>query len=156
MATIRELAERAGLPFEGDGALEVKRVRGLITAGVDDLSFVQSAKFRAAALASPVRALIAPPGLDLPGKSVIRSAFPQLTLVELTPLLHPPPRRPEAGIDPRAVIGPDCRIAPSAVVEALANVRGGWVNNTVLDLMLYATPLEWCEAYLRVLGRWKD
>ena len=51
MTTIRELAERMNLPFEGDGQLSVRRVSGLEGAGEDDLSFVQSAKFRARALA---------------------------------------------------------------------------------------------------------
>lgn len=125
MATIRELAERVGLTFEGDGALEVKRVRGLLTAGAEDLSFVSSAKFRQEALDSPVRALIAPPGLDLPGKTVIRSTFPQLTLVQLTPALHPPPRRAAPGTHPRAVIGEGCTIAASAAIEANAVLGNG-------------------------------
>ncbi len=41
-------------------------------------------------------------------------------------------------------------------VKKLALVRGGWVNNTVLDLMLYATPAEWLEALLRCIGAWDD
>jgi UDP-3-O-[3-hydroxymyristoyl] glucosamine N-acyltransferase len=116
MATIRDLAQRVGLSYEGDGALEVKRVRGLLTAGADDLSFVASANFLRQALGSPVRALIAPPGMELAGKTVIRSPFPQLTLVQLTPVLHPPPPRPLPGIHPRAIIGQNCSIAPSASI----------------------------------------
>lgn len=43
-----------------------------------------------------------------------------------------------------------------AFVQELAKVRGGWVNNTMLDLMLHATAAEWAEAFLRVTGRWDD
>jgi UDP-3-O-[3-hydroxymyristoyl] glucosamine N-acyltransferase len=71
-----------------------------------------------------VRALIAPPDMALPGKTVIRSPHPQLTLAELTPLLHPR-AAPAAGIDPRAAIGPGCRIAPSATVQAAAVLAEG-------------------------------
>ena len=93
MAAIADLAKQVDLAFDGDGSLEVTRVRGLGTAQAGDLSYVNSEKFRDQALASPAQGLIAPEGLDLPGKTVIRSGFPQLTLVQLTPTLHPPPER---------------------------------------------------------------
>jgi UDP-3-O-[3-hydroxymyristoyl] glucosamine N-acyltransferase len=124
MATIRELAERVNLPYEGDGGLAVRRVRGLDRAGAEDLSFVQSGKFRAQALASAARALVAPPELELAGKTVIRSPHPQLTLIQLTPLLHPS-RPVPAGIDPRAVVGAECHIASSASVQAGAVLEQG-------------------------------
>jgi UDP-3-O-[3-hydroxymyristoyl] glucosamine N-acyltransferase len=124
MATVRELAERVNLPFEGDGAWEVRRARGLDSAGAEDLSFVQSAKFLAQALASPVRVLIAPPGLELPGKAVIRSPHPHLTLTQLMPVLHPG-ARPEPGIDPGAVVAPGVHIAASATVRAGAVIESG-------------------------------
>jgi len=113
---IAELAERAGLPFEGDGETEVRRVRGLDTAEAGDISFLQGEKNAPQALASPASALVAPQGVALPGKAVIRSDFPQRTLVELTPLLHP--RKPPApGVDSRAVVGEGCRIDPSATIH---------------------------------------
>jgi UDP-3-O-[3-hydroxymyristoyl] glucosamine N-acyltransferase len=124
MTTIRELAERMNLPFDGEGELDVRRVCGLDSAGERDLSFVQSAKLHAKAMASPVRALVAPPGMDLPGKTVIRSPHPQLTLIQLTPLLHPV-RTWAAGIDPRAAVGSECVIAASATVQAGAVLERG-------------------------------
>ncbi|MBI3993522.1 MAG: UDP-3-O-(3-hydroxymyristoyl)glucosamine N-acyltransferase [Candidatus Lambdaproteobacteria bacterium] len=124
MARIFELAELVHLPFEGDGNLEVTRVCGLDTARAGDLSFVATARHAAAALASPVPALVAPEGVALPGKAVIRSAFPQLTLVQLTPHVQPPrPRKP--GIDPRAVIGARCTIASTATIHPLVVLGDG-------------------------------
>lgn len=119
MATISQLAQHVGLPFEGDGELEVRRIRGLDGAEADDLTFVRDAKSAAQALASPARALVAQEGVALPGKTVIRSPFPHLTIVQLTPVLHPR-RSPPAGVDPRAVVGQDCRIDPTAIVHPLA------------------------------------
>ena len=124
MARISELAALVNLPFEGDGNVAVSRVCGLDTARAGDLSFVAAARHAPAALASPVQALVAPEGVALPDKAVIRSAHPQLTLVQLTPHVQPPrPRKP--GIDPRAVIGANCRIAPSATIHPLAVVGDG-------------------------------
>jgi UDP-3-O-[3-hydroxymyristoyl] glucosamine N-acyltransferase len=121
---ISQLAAQVGLPFEGDGELEVERIQGLDSAGERDLAFVRDARNAAQALASPVRALVAQEGVALPGKTVIRSPFPHLTIVQLTPLLHPRRKRPP-GVDPRAVIGAGCRIDPSAIVRPLAVVDDG-------------------------------
>ena len=124
MATIAALARHVGLPFEGAGELEVQRVMGLDMAVAGDLSFVRGAAQAAQALASPAQALVAPEGLALPGKTVIRSAFPHLTIVQLTPVLHPR-RSPPPGVDPRAVVGRDCRVDPSAIVHPLAVLADG-------------------------------
>lgn len=124
MARISELAAHVGLPFEGDGDLEVRGVMGLDTAGEHDLTFVRGEQNLSKALSSPVRAVVAEVGAELPGKTVIRSPFPHLTVVELTPLLHPTRQR-AAGIDPRAVVGEDCLIDPSAVIYPLVSIGDG-------------------------------
>ena len=114
-----ELAARAGLPYEGDGDVEVFRVRGLDHAGPQDLSFINDATLVKTALQRPVRVLVAPPDLDLPGKTVLRSPHPRLALTTITPLLHPRVTTPP-GIDPRAVVGPDCQVDSSAIIHPLA------------------------------------
>jgi UDP-3-O-[3-hydroxymyristoyl] glucosamine N-acyltransferase len=121
MATIAELARHVGLPFEGAGELVVHRIMGLDMAGEGDLTFVREAGHLPQALASPSQTMVAAEGLALPGKTVIRSPFPHLTIVQLTPLLHPR-RSPPAGVDPRAVVGAECRIDPTAIVHSLAVV----------------------------------
>ncbi len=124
MPKIAELAEKVGLAYEGDGDTEVLRIRGLDSAEAGDLSFVNSADHAEAALACKAAALVAPLELELPGKTVIRSPYPHLTIVELTPVLHPRRQR-EPGIDPRAVVGSDCSIHPSAVIHPLAAIGDG-------------------------------
>ena len=124
MATIASLAEKVGLPFEGDGTLEISGVSHLNRAREGDLSFVQSEAYVKQALDSPARAVIAPEGMDVPGKTVIRSPYPQLTLARITTLLHPLPER-KTGIDPRAAIGEGCRIAPSATIHPMAVAAEG-------------------------------
>ena len=124
MATVAALAKQVGLPFEGDGSLNVNRIMGLDLAVAGDLSFVRAAAQAPLALASPALALVAPAGVDLPGKTVIRSPFPHLTIVQLTPVLHPR-HAPPPGIDPRAVVGQGCRIDPTAIIHPLAVIADG-------------------------------
>ena len=121
---IADLAEKAGLPFEGDGNLEVRRIRGIDTAEAGDLTFVQGEKFVAMALASSVLAVVAEPDVELPGKTVIRSDFPQLTLVRMTPWLHPQDA-PVPGIDPRAVVEADCQVHPRPPIHPRAVLARG-------------------------------
>ena len=121
MAKISDLARHVGLPFEGNGDLEVDRIMGLDLAVAGNLTFVRGAANVEQALASPALAMVAPEGVALPGKTVIRSAFPHLTIVQLTPVLHPR-KTPPAGIDPRAVVGKDCRIDPTAIIHPLASI----------------------------------
>ena len=121
---IADLAEKAGLPFEGDGNLEVRRIRGIDTAEAGDLTFVQGEKFVAMAWASSVLAVVAEPDVELPGKTVIRSDFPQLTLVRLTHWLHPRDA-PLPGIDARAVVEADCQVHPSATIHPMAVLAAG-------------------------------
>ncbi|MCZ6728654.1 MAG: UDP-3-O-(3-hydroxymyristoyl)glucosamine N-acyltransferase [SAR324 cluster bacterium] len=124
MPKIAELANQVGLPFEGDGDMEVRRIRGLDTAREGDLAFLRSPQHAQVALDSEARALVAPEKVELPGKTVIRSPFPQLTIAQLTPILHPRPKPPQ-GIDPRAVVGRNCSIDPSAAIHPLVSIGDG-------------------------------
>lgn len=124
MPNIAELAEQVGLPFEGDGDKEVLRIRGLDMAQEGDLAFLRSPKDTQKALDSNAGALVVPENVALPGKTVIRSPFPHLTVVQLTPILHPPPKSPE-GIDPRAIVGKHCSIDPGAAIHPLVSIADG-------------------------------
>jgi UDP-3-O-[3-hydroxymyristoyl] glucosamine N-acyltransferase len=113
---ISQLAAHVGLPFEGNGDLEVRGIQGLNTAAEGDLTFVRGEENVDEAASSPALAVVAAEGVELPGKTIIRSPFPHLTIVELTPLLHPR-KTPPPGVDPRAVVGEGCSIDPSAIVH---------------------------------------
>ncbi|MDH5753399.1 MAG: UDP-3-O-(3-hydroxymyristoyl)glucosamine N-acyltransferase [Deltaproteobacteria bacterium] len=112
---IGEIADHLNLAVEGDRDLEVKGLNGLEEAGPEELSFLVDKKHLKAALDSAARALVAPPALELPGKTVIRSDNPYLSVVKITPLLHPP-RRPPPGVHPSAVVGQGTQVAPDAAI----------------------------------------
>ncbi|MDH4224396.1 MAG: UDP-3-O-(3-hydroxymyristoyl)glucosamine N-acyltransferase [Deltaproteobacteria bacterium] len=129
---VSDLAQKANLPYEGDGALEVTRIRGLAQAGPDHLSFITHPKGAAQALQSDARVLVAPPGVSLPGKTVLRAENPRLAIVTLTPLLHPPHTplpgiHPSAVVDPGASVDPTASIGPCVVVEHGAAVGPGTI-----------------------------
>ena len=121
---LKTLAAQCGLTLEGDTELEIQRVCGLEQATASDISYVSDKKTAARALELPVLALLAPPGIDLPGKNVLRAERPRLAMISVTLALHPQPV-PTPGIDPRAVIGAGAQIDPGATVEALATVAAG-------------------------------
>lgn len=120
-----ELAEAlGGREVEGDGAFDVRGVGTLEAGGVADLGFVRGEKFVAPLRDSAIGAVIAPEGVDVGPRPVIRSAHPSLDFARATGLLHPA-TRPAAGIHPRAFVDPAAEVDPTASVGPLASVGAG-------------------------------
>jgi UDP-3-O-[3-hydroxymyristoyl] glucosamine N-acyltransferase len=117
-----ELAERlGGRAVEGVAATRVRGVAALDEGGPEDLGFLRSARHAAALEASRIGALIAPPGLAVGGRPVIRSLSPSLDIARAARLLAPE-RRPAPGVHPRAVVDPSAQVHPEASVGACAVV----------------------------------
>ena len=76
--TAAELAEQAGAKLEGDGTLEIGGVAGPERAGARDLIYVETAKYADRAVTSAALCVVAPDGVPLPGKTVMRSQHPKL------------------------------------------------------------------------------
>ncbi|MDX1648580.1 MAG: LpxD N-terminal domain-containing protein, partial [Myxococcota bacterium] len=119
---LSELAERlGGRPVEGDPSRELTGVASLEEAGPGDLGFVRSERHAAALPASRAGALVAPEGLDVGGRPVLRSPSPSLDFARaaalLTPRPAPPPgRHPAAVVADDAQVDPDASLGPGAVV----------------------------------------
>ena len=127
--TVQMLAEQLGCPFEGDGDTLVSGVAPLADAGLADLSFLRSEKWAGELKDSQVGALIAPPGVDVEGRPVIRSGNPGLLFGRAVSILIPRSRPepgvhanafvdPTATVDPTASIGPNCSVGAGAVIGA--------------------------------------
>jgi UDP-3-O-[3-hydroxymyristoyl] glucosamine N-acyltransferase len=124
--SLGELARLAGGDLEGDPGLEIRGFASLESAGPRDLSFVAAARHLAAARRSAAAALIAPPGLDVGGRPVIRVSQPYAAVAAVLPVFFPePPVAP--GVHPTAVIAAGARVAPEASVGAFAVVAEGAV-----------------------------
>lgn len=122
---VRDIAERLGLTWEGDGEREVLRVAPLDTAGSGELAFANSRRALRDAQSSAAGCLLVP--LDFPnpgGRTIIRAKDPRAACARVIPWLHPvlqPPR----GIHPAALIGSDCDISEDASIGPLCVIGDG-------------------------------
>jgi UDP-3-O-[3-hydroxymyristoyl] glucosamine N-acyltransferase len=121
--TVRELAERLGCVFEGDGGVRIQGVASLERAGAGDLVFLAGPKLRPKLLASGASAAIVPEGESggfgqIP---VIKAANPHLCFARAVGLFYKP-LRPASGVHPSAVVAASARIGEGASVGALASV----------------------------------
>jgi len=122
--TVRELAERLGCSWEGDGSVEIRGVASIESAGPGDLVFADKPKFIAKLGSSSAAAVILPPGEKWERIPVIRAALPQLAFVRATAFFFQA-YRPEPGVHPSAVIAPSARIGAGAAIGAFCVVGEG-------------------------------
>ncbi len=115
------LAEFLGCDFEGDGTFEVGGFASLRRAAPDELVFVRDAAHAPALSDSRARAVLAPPGLDLEGRSGLRSLRPAHDFSRAIREFAPLPR-PEAGIAAGALVDATAIVDPSASVEPGARI----------------------------------
>jgi UDP-3-O-[3-hydroxymyristoyl] glucosamine N-acyltransferase len=117
--TAKELAEAIGAKLEGDGTLELAGVAAPERAGARDLIYVESAKHADRAAVSAALCVIAGEGMNLPGKTLLRSAQPKVAFAKAAALLLG--RTPIAsGIHPTAIVAPLARVADGASVGPYA------------------------------------
>jgi UDP-3-O-[3-hydroxymyristoyl] glucosamine N-acyltransferase len=119
--SLGEVARLVGGELAGDPALVVRGLAPLEQARPGDLSFVTGPRYQAAAEQSQASAFLVPPGLELPGRTVIRVAEPGLAIAGLLRLFHPE-STPAPGVHPTAVLADSARVAADATVLAYAVV----------------------------------
>src|SRR5438034_116428 len=118
---VRELAQRLGSEFEGDGEVEISGVAPIESAGPSDLSFINSRKAAQQADASAAGCLIVPPDFIAARRPVIRAASPRTAFARAIAVLHPP-SRPEPGIHPTAVVAASARIGDGVSIGPHASL----------------------------------
>ena len=121
---LAELALALGHQVEGDASLEIHGFASLDHAREDELVFVRDRTHLAALEASRARAVVAPTGLDVGQRSVLRSSRPAHDFSRLMQQFLPA-KRPPAGIAPGAHVDPSAVVDPTAAIEAGARVGPG-------------------------------
>jgi len=119
--TVRELAERLGYPYEGDGSVALRGVAGLEKAGPGDLVFLAHPKYREALEKSAASAAILPACDHFPKIPVILADNPRLAFARATEILSPA-YRPAPGVHPTAIVAPSAKIGRGVSVGALCVV----------------------------------
>src|SRR5215831_5241668 len=145
--TVAELAQALGARFEGDGSIELGGVAAPERASSTDLIFVDAAKHVARAAASGARCMVAPEGISLAGKTVLRAKDAKVAFARAAGLLREPPEiangvhataviaplakiSPTAGIGPYAVIGEDAHIGDRTQIGPHCVVGAGcWIGD---------------------------
>jgi UDP-3-O-[3-hydroxymyristoyl] glucosamine N-acyltransferase len=117
--TVAELANVLGAKFEGDGSIELTGVAAPERARSTDLIFVDGAKHVGRAEASVARCLVAPQGISISGKTVLRAKDAKVAFARAAGLLREPAVISN-GVHATAVIAPLAKISPSAGIGAYA------------------------------------
>jgi UDP-3-O-[3-hydroxymyristoyl] glucosamine N-acyltransferase len=131
---LETLAERIGCRLEGDGAVDVVRVRTLEDAGPADLAFVADPGHLPRLGTSRAGAAILPESSPPPDRPALRAANPYLALARALTVLHPP-ETPRPGIHPTSAVAGDSLVDASASVGPLCVIASGAVigAGTILD-----------------------
>jgi UDP-3-O-[3-hydroxymyristoyl] glucosamine N-acyltransferase len=104
--------------------VEISGIAALADAGPGDLSFVRSSRHAGDLSASHAGAVIAPRGLAVGRRGVIRSDDPGLDFARAAQWIHPG-AAVAPGIHPGAVVAPDTRVHPGAAVGPGCVVAAG-------------------------------
>lgn len=116
---LADIAARLGCELRGDGAIEIRAIRGLEEAGPGDLTFLANPKYTAQLTATRASAaIVATSAADLP-IATLRADNPYLCFAEALTLFHRPVQ-PPPGIHPTAVVAASARIADAASIGPYA------------------------------------
>lgn len=119
--TVKKLAGLLGRSFEGNGKTEIRGVASLEKARKGDLVFLGQPKFRELLDSSEASAAIIPAAEKYERIPVIKSENPHLDFIKVVELFCQP-YRPEAGINPAAVVSSSAKIGKGAAVGAFVYI----------------------------------
>ena len=86
--TAKEIAELIGATLEGDGSAELQNVAAPERAGARDLIYVDAAKNAERAVASSAKVAVAPQGVVLAGKTVLRAGNAKYAFAKAAAILR--------------------------------------------------------------------
>ncbi len=120
--TVREIAERLGATYEGDGERRLTGVATLEAAGAEHVAFVNNRRALKEAHASAAGCLLVCTDFDnAGGRTIVRVKDPRAACAAVIGWVQPPRAAP-AGIHGTAVIGANCRIAEDASIGPLCSI----------------------------------
>lgn len=132
--TVRQLAERLGGSFEGDGETVVTGIAPLASAGAGEATFVSDDR-RAGELASTgASAAIVGAGTPPAAIPLIRVKDVDSAVIDVLEMVGESEDLPPAGIDPSATVHPSAAVAPDAAVgpRAIVGARARLASGAVL------------------------
>lgn len=136
--TLGEIARLIGAVLEGDPSIPIQGVASLEQNVAGTLVLVAEAKYLPRLPASRASAVIAPPGLPISDRPVLRAENPRLAFASALELFYPLPTFPP-GISPTAIVAPDARVHPEATIFPFVVIESGAVieAGVVLSAFVY-------------------
>ena len=119
---LRELAERLGVPFEGEGDAEISGCAPIEEAGERDLTFVANPRYARALRESRAGAVIVGPDAGVHGRNALRAANPQAAFARALAWFDKRPR-PAPGVHTTAVVAASAAIGAYGAYSASKNAR---------------------------------
>ncbi len=118
-----EIAEWLGLPYEGEASKNVERAAPIETAGPSDISFALPRKARREVESSLAGCIIVAEDFNnAAARTILRAKDPRAAFAKVVARLHPP-KRPQSGVHPSAVVSPSAQIADGVAIGPLAVVE---------------------------------
>jgi UDP-3-O-[3-hydroxymyristoyl] glucosamine N-acyltransferase len=113
--TLSEIAAFLQAAVLGDGAVEIRDIKGLDEAGEGDLTFLANPKYRKKIATTAASAILVSAPVEGTGKNFIVVKDPYAALARLLALFYPE-ERDFQGVSPAAFIGPGALVAEGATV----------------------------------------
>jgi len=113
--TLSEIAAYLQASVVGDGAVEIRDIKGLDEAGEGDLTFLANPKYRKKIATTAASAILVSAPVEGTGKNFIVVKDPYAALARLLALFYPE-ERDFQGVSPDACIGPGALVADGATV----------------------------------------
>jgi UDP-3-O-[3-hydroxymyristoyl] glucosamine N-acyltransferase len=121
--SLAEIADRIGGVVEGgDAELRISGVKSLEEAREGDITLVTTRAHVSVLERTCASAAVAPAGLRLADRPIVRVAEPRLAFARLLEMFHCSQERHVTGVDPRAFIDPSARIGRQVSIAAGAYV----------------------------------
>lgn len=121
--TIKELAEKIGAAFTGNGETVIESAAPIESAGPGQITFLSNPAYKNFLSTTKASAIVISPQMTVEHCSAIISKNPYLTFSQIVDLLYPPTYAENWEIHPTAVVAasarlPDkCEIGPNVVIE---------------------------------------
>ncbi|HOJ58665.1 MAG TPA: UDP-3-O-(3-hydroxymyristoyl)glucosamine N-acyltransferase [bacterium] len=123
--TLKELCDRLGESFEGDGSILLSGVAEITAAQAGELSFVANPKYVAKIPECHASVLIVPKDLETTFRPVIRSSNPYLTFSKALYLFHKDQRKTAGGVHPTSHVAASAQLGRDVTIMANVVVAGG-------------------------------
>ncbi|HEX5411091.1 MAG TPA: UDP-3-O-(3-hydroxymyristoyl)glucosamine N-acyltransferase [Terriglobia bacterium] len=121
---VREIAGLVGGEATGDREKDITGVAALDAATERDLAFAEGEFALRRAADSCAGCILVPEDVSVPGRTIITVRNLRLAFIRAAEALHPP-RQPQAGVHPTAVVAADAHLAPGVSVGPYCVIEAG-------------------------------